>query len=317
MKKYKDTLIKNVKKGYDILNLINDEKMQKIRDINLKRQVKLPDGTLVSALGQGTWYLGENPQIRQREIETLRMGIKLGMTLIDTAEMYGDGGSEILVGEAIKGIRDKLFIVSKVYPHNAGLSNIFTACENSLKRLNTDHLDLYLLHWKGSIPFEETIEGMEKLKKQGKILRWGVSNLDTEDMDELFNCNNGENCMTNQVLYHLGSRGIEFDLLPWQRKHSMPIMAYCPIAKGGQLRKQLLNDPIIVNMADKYNVKPLQIILAWSIRTNDVIAIPKASRIEHVIENAKAAAIFLSKEDLSKLDNIFPKPRRKMALDVL
>lgn len=299
------------------MNLINDEKMQKIRDINLKRQVKLPDGTLVSALGQGTWYLGENPQIRQREIETLRMGIKLGMTLIDTAEMYGDGGSEILVGEAIKGIRDKLFIVSKVYPHNAGLSNIFTACENSLKRLNTDHLDLYLLHWKGSIPFEETIEGMEKLKKQGKILRWGVSNLDTEDMDELFNCNNGENCMTNQVLYHLGSRGIEFDLLPWQRKHSMPIMAYCPIAKGGQLRKQLLNDPIIVNMADKYNVKPLQIILAWSIRTNDVIAIPKASRIEHVIENAKAAAIFLSKEDLSKLDNIFPKPRRKMALDVL
>lgn len=299
------------------MNLINDEKMQKIRDINLKRQVKLPDGTLVSALGQGTWYLGENPQIRQREIETLRMGIKLGMTLIDTAEMYGDGGSEILVGEAIKGIRDKLFIVSKVYPHNAGLSNIFTACENSLKRLNTDHLDLYLLHWRGSIPFEETIEGMEKLKKQGKILRWGVSNLDTEDMDELFNCNNGENCMTNQVLYHLGSRGIEFDLLPWQRKHSMPIMAYCPIAKGGQLRKQLLNDPIIVNMADKYNVKPLQIILAWSIRTNDVIAIPKASRIEHVIENAKAAAIFLSKEDLSKLDNIFPKPRRKMALDVL
>lgn len=299
------------------MNLINDEKMQKIRDINLKRQVKLPDGTLVSALGQGTWYLGENPQIRQREIETLRMGIKLGMTLIDTAEMYGDGGSEILVGEAIKGIRDKLFIVSKVYPHNAGLSNIFTACENSLKRLNTDHLDLYLLHWRGSIPFEETIEGMEKLKKQGKILRWGVSNLDTEDMDELFNCNNGENCMTNQVLYHLGSRGIEFDLLPWQRKHSMPIMAYCPIAKGGQLRKQLLNDPIIVNMADKYNVKPLQIILAWSIRTNDVIAIPKASRVEHVIENAKAAAIFLSKEDLSKLDNIFPKPRRKMALDVL
>lgn len=306
-----------IKKGIDILSLISDEEIEQIRNINQKRLVKLPDGTLVPALGQGTWYLGENSQTRKSEIETLRMGIRLGMTLIDTAEMYGDGGSEVLVGQAIKNIRDKLFIVSKVYPHNSGFSNIVTACENSLRRLNTDHLDLYLLHWRGSVPFEETIKGMEKLKKQGKILRWGVSNLDTEDMKEFFSCKDGENCMVNQVLYHLGSRGIEFDLLPWQRKHNMPIMAYCPIAKGGKLRRQLLDNPILIDMAKKYNAKPLQILLAWSIRAKDVIAIPKASSEEHVIENARAGLIVLSKEDLIELDRIFPKPTRKVTLDVL
>lgn len=299
------------------MSLISKSEIEKIRNMNESRTVKLPDGTCVPSLGQGTWYMGESSTSRGREIETLRLGIELGMTLIDTAEMYGEGGSELLVGEAIKDVRDKVFLVSKVYPHNAGLGNITTACENSLKRLNTDHLDLYLLHWRGSVPFEETIEGMEKLKKQGKILRWGVSNLDIEEMKELLNCENGKNCMVDQVLYHLGSRGIEFDLLPWQRKHKMPIMAYCPIAKGGKLRKRLLKDSVVTDIAKKYNAKPLQIILAWSIRNNDVIAIPKASQQKHVIENAKAGSIILSKEDIIRLDKVFPKPDRKVALDIL
>lgn len=299
------------------MNLISKSDIEKIRDFNEKRKVKLPDGTLVSALGQGTWYLGENSSSEEREIRTLKLGIELGMTLIDTAEMYGDGGAESLVGKAINGIRNKIFLVSKVYPHNAGFKNIFTSCENSLNRLGTDHLDLYLLHWRGNIPFEETVECMEKLKKQGKILRWGVSNLDRPDMEELINCRNGENCMINQVLYHLGSRGIEFDLLPWQRSNNMPIMAYCPIAKGGRLRKQLLKDKTVNEVAEKYNAKPLQILLAWVIRTNDVIAIPKASHEEHVIENAEAGSIVLSEDDLVKLDKIFPKPNRKMSLDIL
>lgn len=291
--------------------------MEKIKSANEKLRVRLPDGTDVPALGQGTWYMGENPAVRDKEIKVLRLGIELGMTLIDTAEMYGDGSAETLVGEAIKEIRDKVFLVSKVYPHNAGYDSIVTACENSLKRLKTDYLDLYLLHWKGSIPFQETIDGMEKLKKQGKILRWGVSNMDTPDMEEIINCRNGSNCMVNQVLYHLGSRGIEFDLLPWQRKHNIPIMAYCPIAKGGRLRKQLLRDRFVNEIARKYNVKPIQLILAWVIRTDDVIAIPKASHEEHVIENAKAAAIHFSKDDVNKLERSFPKPDRKMHLDML
>lgn len=191
----------------------------------------LPDGTTIPCLGQGTWYMGEKPKRKAEEIKALQLGIELGMKLIDTAEMYGNGDSERLVGEAIKGRRDDVFLVSKVYPHNSGMDKIKIACENSLKRLGTDHLDLYLLHWRGRVPLEETIEGMERLRKEGKILRWGVSNFDTDDMEELWNTPNGSNCSTNQVLYHLGSRGIDFDLLPWQRVHHMPIMAYSPWLK--------------------------------------------------------------------------------------
>lgn len=299
------------------MKLLNKDEIEQIRNINGKRVVRLPDGTSVPALGQGTWYMGEGLQDKDEEVNALKLGIELGMTLIDTAEMYGDGGAELVVGEAIKGIRDKVFLVSKVYPHNSGLRNIATACENSLKRLGTDHLDLYLLHWRGGVPLDETIEGMERLCRAGKILRWGVSNFDTEDMEELWNYTNGENCITNQVLYHLGSRGIEFDLLPQQREHNMPLMAYCPIAKGGILRRQLLNDPIVNEIAKEHNVKPLQIILAWSIRSGDVIAIPKAVQQAHVIENAKAGSIILSEEDLNRLERAFPKPRRKMSLDIL
>lgn len=296
---------------------ISQKRIEEIRTANEKRKVELSDGTFVPALGQGTWYLGENISNKESEIKTLRLGVELGMTLIDTAEMYGEGASEELIGEAINGIRDNIFLVSKVYPHNAGVKNIFTACENSLKRLNTEYLDMYLLHWRGNIPFEETIECMEKLKKQGKILRWGVSNFDVSDMKELKGCKGSKNCMTNQVLYHLGSRGIEFDLLPWQRKHNMPVMAYCPIAKGGMLKSRLLKDKRLNDIAKKHGVKPIQILLAWVIRTNDVIAVPKASCKEHVLENAEAASIFLSKTDMNELDKSFSKPRSKVTLDVL
>lgn len=305
------------KKGRMFMSILDKKKIVEIRNRLEKRVVTLPDGTSVPCLGQGTWKMGENPQAKEQEIKALQLGIELGMKLIDTAEMYGDGGAERIVGEAIKGRRDEVFLVSKVYPHNAGLNMISKACENSLKRLGTDRLDLYLLHWRGRIPLEETIEGMEKLRKEGKILRWGVSNFDTDDMEELWNAAKGQNCATNQVLYHLGSRGIDFDLLPWQREHNMPIMAYSPIAQGGSLRKQLLTDPIVNEIAEKYNVKPLQIALAWTIRTNDVIAIPKAVQEQHVIENAEAASIELTEEDLNRLDEVFPKPNKKVPLDII
>ncbi len=282
-----------------------------------QRTVTFPDGTSLPCLGQGTWRMGENPRQRDEEVRALQFGIELGMQVIDTAEMYADGGAERIVGEAIKGRRDKVFIVSKVYPHHAGLDHIFQACENSLQRLGTDYLDLYLLHWRGSVPLAETVEGMEKLRQDGKILRWGVSNFDIDDLRELWNTPNGARCMTNQVLYHLGSRGIEFDLLPWQREKGLPVMAYCPLAQGGSLRRQLLTDPVIGELARRYDVEPLQIALAWVIRTNDVMAIPKAGREEHVLANAQAAAIQLSDDDLHKLERVFPKPTRKMPLDIV
>ncbi|RKD22645.1 hypothetical protein BEP19_10320 [Ammoniphilus oxalaticus] len=284
--------------------------------IELPKKVTLSDGTVAPALGQGTWYMGENPAIRAREIKALQLGIELGMTLIDTAEMYGNGQSEALVGEAIKGRRDDVFLVSKVYPHNAGLDTISTACENSLKRLGTDRLDLYLLHWRGGIPLKETIEGMERLKQEGKILRWGVSNFDIDDMQELWELENGSNCVTNQVLYHLGSRGIEYSLMPWQQERRAPVMAYCPLAQGGSLSRKLLNDATISEIAKQHGVRPLQIILAWAIRSDQVIAIPKASQEQHVRENAAAASIKLTEEDLQRLDQVFPKPTRKLPLDI-
>ena len=296
---------------------INDQQINEIRNHIEKRRVTLNDGTTLPALGQGTWYMGENEHNHKAEVKALQLGIELGMTLIDTAEMYGNGGAEKVVGDAIVNRRDKVFLVSKVYPHNSGLNKISTACENSLRRLGTDYLDLYLLHWRGSVPLAEVIEGMEKLKNEGKIRRWGVSNFDYNDMMELVDIPNGRNCVTNQVLYHLGSRGIEFDLLPWQREQKMPIMAYSPIAQGGTLRKQLLTDPAVLDLAKKYNANPVQILLAWCIRSNDVIAIPKAANLEHVIENASAARIYIEKEDIDRLDQVFPKPHRKMPLDII
>src|SRR5699024_1488415 len=213
--------------------------------------------------------------------------------------------------EAIKGRRDEVFLVSKAYPFHAGLDRIEEACDASLRRLGTDYLDLYLLHWRGSVPLEETVEGMERLRSKGKIKRWGVSNFDTADMEELWHTPNGDHCQVNQVLYHLGSRVIDYDLVPWQREHNRPIMAYSPLAQGGTLRKQLFTEPVMWEIAEKYNAEPLQIALAWVIRSNQCLAIPKAVQEEHVIANAEAAGIDLTEEDLNKIDRVFPKPMKK------
>ncbi|WNQ12241.1 aldo/keto reductase [Paenibacillus aurantius] len=296
---------------------IGQDERDRIRKSLNESRVELPDGTRVPRLGQGTWNMGDNPAAAQEEIRTLRLGVELGMNLIDTAEMYGEGLSESLVGEAIEGIRDEVFLVSKVYPHNAGRGRIARSCEDSLRRLKTDRLDLYLLHWRGSVPLGETIEGMEKLVKEGKILRWGVSNLDQADMEELLGLPGGTRCATDQVLYHLGSRGIEYDLLPWMREHRLPAMAYSPLAQAGSLRKGLVTHPAVREIADRHGVSPFSVMLAWCIRGGDVIAIPKASTERHVLENARAAALSLTEEEQRKLDEAFPPPTRKKPLDII
>lgn len=284
---------------------------------SIYNRIKLQDGASVPRIGQGTWSMGEAAGNRAEEIAALRLGVELGMNLIDTAEMYGDGRSEELVGEAIRGIRDDVFLVSKVYPHNAGQGQLARSCENSLKRLGTDHLDLYLLHWRGNVPLEETVEGMEALVAAGKIKRWGVSNLDTEDMKELLKIPGGEHCAVNQVLYHLGSRGIEHELLPWERSHKIPVMAYSPLAQAGSLRKGLTENEAVQDIALKHGATPLQIMLAWSIRDGDIIAIPKAASREHVTENAAAGQIRLSDDELQMLDEAFPQPAWRVPLDMI
>lgn len=292
------------------------ERMETIKDTLRKRTLTLPDGTRLPVLGQGTWKMGEISGKREAELEGLQTGLDLGMKVIDTAEMYGDGQSEKLVGEAVKHRREEAFLVSKVYPHHATSANIEEACDGSLKRLQTDYIDLYLLHWRGR-DLAETVEGLERLKQAGKILRWGVSNFDTSDMEELVHQKDGNHCATNQVLYHLGSRGIEFDLLPWQQTQQMPIMAYSPLGQGETLVKKLAKHTAIQKIAEKHHVKPLQIALAWTIREGNVLAIPKATSKEHVIENAEASTIELSLDDMKQIDSIFPKPARKMPLDII
>ncbi|WP_068777130.1 aldo/keto reductase [Paenibacillus sp. FJAT-26967] len=279
--------------------------------------IRLADGTLLPRLGQGTWRIGDDPSKRQDEIAALRLGVELGMKVIDTAEMYGDGRSESLVGEAIQGIREDVFLVSKVYPHHAGLDQLEKSCEASLKRLKTDHLDLYLLHWRGNVPLSETIEGMQRLVEAGKISRWGVSNFDAADMLELSGLQGGVNCATNEVLYHLGSRGIEYDLLPLQRDYRMPVLAYSPLAQAGSLRSELLESPAVKDIAERHEITPMQLLLAWCIRGGDVLAIPKASTEEHVLQNAGAAIIQLSEDDLVRLDEEFPPPVNKIPLDII
>ena len=285
--------------------------------MSIEKTVILPDGTALPRLGQGTWYMGDDSAAEAEEISTLRQGIDLGMTLIDTAEMYGNGRSEVLVGKAIKGIRDRVFLVSKVLPHNAGGSHLISSCESSLKRLGIDCLDLYLLHWRGQVPYAETVRGMEELIRAGKIKRWGVSNLDDDDMRELLSEPGAESCAVNQVLYHLGSRGIEYDLLPWQRQNHMPVMAYCPLAQAGQLRRNLVSDATLRQVAAEHNADPFQILLAWCIRQDDILAIPKAASLHHVTQNAAAADIVLSREQLQRLDQAFPAPNRPVPLDIV
>lgn len=283
----------------------------------MKHIVRLKNGAEVPALGLGTWYLGDDAGRRAREIAALRTGIEKGMTLVDTAEMYGGGRSERLVGEAIKGTeRGRLFIVSKVLPNNAGRRGIFRSCEESLQRLGTDYLDLYLLHWRGSVPLAETVECMEKLERDGMIRGWGVSNFDTDDMEELRRVKGGDGCLVNQVLYHAASRGIEYELLPWMRARGVALMAYCPLAQGGTLRRGLFRSRALNDIAARRGATVAQILLAWAIRGGDTIAIPRSSSPEHTAENAGADAIELTAEELAAIDREFAPPRRKEPLDI-
>jgi diketogulonate reductase-like aldo/keto reductase len=277
------------------------------------RKVRLPDGTAVPALGQGTWHMGEQGRAAKAEVAALKLGIDLGMTLIDTAEMYGNGGAEEVVAAAAQGQRDKLFIVSKVYPHNASLTGVPQACERSLKRLRTDRIDLYLLHWRGSHPLAETVAAFEKLRAEGKIRYWGVSNFDTRDMEGLLRLADGANCATNQVLYHAASRGIEYDLLPWSMEHRIPLMAYSPVGQGGRL----LQSKALAAVAKRHEATTAQIAIAWTMRHGNVMSIPKASDQAHVRQNATADSIVLTEEDLAEFDAAHPPPGRKQSLDIL
>ena len=279
--------------------------------------VQFPDGTTVHAIGQGTWYMGERNSDIRSEVKALQRGLDAGMTLIDTAEMYADGGAERVVGEAIAGRRDEVFLVSKVYPHHAGGAKAIAACEQSLQRLQTDYIDLYLLHWRGSIPLHDTVAAMEKLQQSGKIRRWGVSNLDTDEMQALWKIPGGNECMTNQVLYHAAARGIEFDLLPWCEEHSVPVMAYCPLAQAGKLRHDVLTAPVMLDIAQARGVSSSQIALAWVIRSGNVIAIPKAVQPRHVKDNAAALTLSLTADEIARIDAAFPAPRHKTPLDMV
>lgn len=279
--------------------------------------VKLNSGAAVPALGQGTWYLGDDKSKRKAEIEAIQTGIELGMILIDTAEMYGGGRSEELVGEAISGFdRENLFLVSKVLPGNANRERMRHSCENSLKRMKTDYLDLYLYHWRGGTPLKETVECLENLVKEGLIKSWGVSNFDIDDMEELFSIPNGENCVVNQVLYHMGSRGIEYSLLPWMIKNNVALMSYCPLAQAGSLKRELFSSEVLIKIAKKYNCDISQVMLAWNIRNGNTIAIPRTGKKVHTILNANADNIVLDKDDFDAIDSAFLPPRRKIALDI-
>lgn len=274
--------------------------------------IKLPDGQPVPILGQGTWFMGDDPRNKKAEAAALRLGIDLGLTLIDTAEMYADGRAEEVVADAIEGQRGKVFIVSKVLPSNASRAKTVAACERSLKRLNTEVIDLYLLHWRQSTPLEETLSAFATLQKDGKIRHWGVSNFDSGDMNDLWSLKDGKACSTNQVLYNLTRRGIEFDLLPSCRKQKTPIMAYSPIEQG-----RMLKHPALAKLAHEKGVTPAQIALAFLLRQKDVIVIPKTSSQEHMRENRAALDVKLTADDLKVLDAAFPPPKRAEPLAML
>ena len=284
----------------------------------MQSSIILKNGMIMPTLGMGTWMLGEHPSSEQMEKEALCAGLQAGMTLLDTAEMYGEGRSEKLIGKVIQGFsREQLFLVSKVYPHHAGRNNIFKSIENTLKRMQTDYLDLYLLHWRGSIPLAETVECMEQLVHEGKIRSWGVSNFDKEDMEELFSVPAGENCVVNQVLYHLGSRGIEYDLLPWQEQHQVAAMAYCPLAQAGDLKRHLLSSPAVQQVAEAHHISDFQVLLAFVLSRKNMIAIPRSAKADHVLANWETRQIELEASELAMLDEAFPAPNYKTILDVV
>ncbi len=274
-----------------------------MKTIRLRGQKEIP------ILGQGTWRMGEKASQKQMEIDALKLGIDLGMTLIDTAEMYGEGGAEKIVSEAIALRREEIYLVSKFYPHNASYDGVIAACNRSLSRLKTDYLDLYLLHWRGSVPLSETLSGLQHLKQAGKILDYGVSNFDTDDMEEAESNPGGKEIVTNQVLYNLMRRGIEWDLLPWCKKRGIPIMAYSPVEQ-----RAFVSDSKLNNIAAKHNATSTQIALSWLLHQDNVISIPKATNPNHVKENRAALDIELTEEDLQQLERAYKPPSRKMSL---
>ncbi|TCU25577.1 diketogulonate reductase-like aldo/keto reductase [Rhizobium azibense] len=274
--------------------------------------ITFPNGIKVPALGQGTWNMGERASETEREIASLKAGIQLGMTLIDTAEMYGEGDSERIVGRAIKGRREGLFIVTKVYPWNASRRGTIEACERSLSRLGIDQIDLYLLHWRGEHPLADTVEAFEDLKDAGKIGAWGVSNFDIGDIEELLAVPGGRHVAANQVLYNLARRGIEYDLLPWCQEHGVPVMAYSPIEQG-----RILHNPELIRIAKANQATPAQVALAFLLERDGVIAIPKTSNADRVAENRDCVSLDISDDDWAALDAAFPPPTRKSALEML
>lgn len=286
--------------------------VQTAEETAMSATTTLPSGEAVPVLGQGTWMMGESRNSMSDEVAALRLGLDLGVSLIDTAEMYADGGSEEVVAEAISGRRDEVFLVSKVLPSNASRNGVLRACEASLKRLRTDRLDLYLLHWRGGVPLAETVDAFEQLARDGKIRHWGVSNFDADDMDELAGLPSGGACQANQVLYNLTRRGIEFDLLPQCRDLGMPVMAYSPVEQGA-----LTRNPRLQVIAGRHGVTEAQVALAFVMAQPGVIAIPKATRLEHVRQNAAVRDIRLNSEDLAELDRLFPPPARKRPLEMI
>jgi len=275
------------------------------------RTVTLKGGVKVPVFGLGTWRMGERTSARAAEVAALKLGLELGVRLIDTAEMYGEGVAEEIVGEAMGGLRDSIYLVSKVYPHNASRKGTLAACERSLKRLKTDRLDLYLLHWRGSHPLAQTVEGFEALRRAGKIVSWGVSNFDVDDLDALAGVPDGGNCASNQVLYHLGSRGVEWGLLAKCQAARIMVMAYSPLGQGALLRK-----PALGKIAAKHACEPAAVALAWVLRQKGVITIPKATQPAHVRANIKALDVKLDQDDLAALDSALPPPRRGRPLDM-
>lgn len=276
------------------------------------RNLELPSGQLIPVLGMGTWQMGESARNRQSEIDALRHGLDLGLSLIDTAEMYGEGGAEEVISQVITNRRASVFLVSKVYPHNASKQGAIAACERSLKRLKTDYLDVYLLHWRGSIPLAETLEAFQTLQQAGKIRSYGVSNFDVDDMEEASQLKGGNEIVTNQVLYNLKRRGIEWNLLPWCRERKIPIMAYSPIEQG-----RLLNNRTLNAIAQERQVTAAQIALAWVLHQDNVIVIPKSSRIDHIEQNYAALNLKLSADELAALDAAFPPPTKAVPLEML
>jgi diketogulonate reductase-like aldo/keto reductase len=281
------------------------------------RTLPLPSGRQIPVVGQGTWSMGEKRAQFDTEVAALKLGLDLGLTLIDTAEMYGEGGAETVVAEAIAGRRDDVVLVSKVYPHNASRRGAIAACERSLKRLKTDRLDVYLLHWRGEVPLAETLEAFAALKQGGKILDYGVSNFDTDEMEEAAALPGGAEIATNQVLYNLTHRGIEWDLLPWCGRRSIPVMAYSPFVSAPPALTRLLRHPALATIAARHDVTPAQAALAWLLHQPGVVAIPKAVQPAHIRANRAAYDLKLTAEDLADVDRAFPPPRKKTALAML